>query len=440
MAEPTSNDQMETGTIADRPSRKVRIFNLAKLIALTGSAQVGVQAVGFISGILVIRLLTPAEYAYYVIANTVLGTMTILADGGVASGVMSQGAKVWQDRLKLGRVFATGIYLRSKFAVFSIVVSIPILIYLLLNNGADALTIGLICVTLVPAFYAGLWDSLLVIVPQLHQAVVPLQKNQLMVALGRMLLTGMSLFIFPWSYIALLASGIPRIIGNIFLKKENIKHADIRSSRDPEVQKAILGIVKRYMPGAVYFSLSGQITLWLISIFGNTTSVAQIGALGRFSMILALVNTLVATLITPRFARLSVNRNKLLLYYLSILAALMMFMLVIVGFTYLFPDQILWILGGEYSNLQFELVLCIIGSCMAVSSDIAFSLMASRGWMYNPLIYITVNVSAIIACAFTFDITTLKGALWMSIALSVCLYLMNILIFIRNNYRKTASV
>jgi hypothetical protein len=44
-------------------------------------------------GILIIRLL-PVEYAFYTLANTMHRTMTVLADGGITTGVMSQVGKV----------------------------------------------------------------------------------------------------------------------------------------------------------------------------------------------------------------------------------------------------------------------------------------------------------------------------------------------------------
>jgi len=148
------------------------IISWGKLISITGSAQILIQALGFASGILVIRLLPVEEYALYTLANTMLGTMTILADGGISTGIMSQGAKVWQDKEKLGAVLATGLYLRRKFAVGSLLVATPVLMYLLLHNNASWLTTLLIVGALIPAFFAALSDSLLEIVPKLHQDIV----------------------------------------------------------------------------------------------------------------------------------------------------------------------------------------------------------------------------------------------------------------------------
>ncbi len=70
------------------------MYGWGKLISVTGSAQVLIQALGFISGIIIIRLLPTEEYAFYTLANTMLGTMNILSDAGVSTGVMAQGGKV----------------------------------------------------------------------------------------------------------------------------------------------------------------------------------------------------------------------------------------------------------------------------------------------------------------------------------------------------------
>jgi hypothetical protein len=78
------------------------VVSWGKLISITGSVQLILQALGFASGILIIRLLPVQEYAFYTLANTMLGTMTVLSDGGISAGVMAQGGRVWKDKEKLG--------------------------------------------------------------------------------------------------------------------------------------------------------------------------------------------------------------------------------------------------------------------------------------------------------------------------------------------------
>ncbi len=399
------------------------VVNWGKLVSITGSAQLLVQLLGFSCGILIIRLLPLQEYAFYTLANTLLGTISVLADGGVSAGIMAQGGKVWNDKEKLGKVLATGLDLRKKFAFLSLLVSLPILFYLLIHNGASWLTALLIALAMIPAFFAALSDSLLEIVPKLHQSILPLQRNQMAVSIGRLLLTAITMLVFPWAFIAILAAGLPRMWGNIKLRKIVYGLADENQRPDTEIRTEILTLVKRIMPTSIYYCVSGHITIWLISIFGNTTSIAQLGALGRLSMLLLLFGFVVDTLIIPRFAKLIEDKKILFLRYLQIMGILLSFLLVAVTIVYLFPTPILWLLGDGYIGLPFELFLSVSGSCISLLAGVAFSLFSSRGWALPPYLVISINLVSIIILASIIDLSTLKGILLLNIGISIIAFI-----------------
>lgn len=402
-----------------------KVLEWGKLVGITGGVEVFVKAIGFVSGILLIRLLPIEEYALYTLANTMLGTMTVLADGGISAGVMSQGGKVWQNKEKLGVVLATGLDLRRKFAVGSLLVSLPILIYLLMHHEASILITTLITISLIPAFYAALSDSLLSIVPKLHQDIRPLQKNQLMVGVGRLFLTASFIVVFPFTFIALLANGFPRMYGNIQLRKISGKFADLTQKPDPVVRTEILSVVKRILPGAIYYCLSGQITIWLLSIFGDTYALAQIGALERFIMALSLIQVLVGTLAVPRFARLPLNKRLLVTRSFQIISGIIVFLLMVITMFYWFSDLFLWVLGNKYSGLQYELVLCIAGGCLNLLTGVIFSLYTSRGWVVKPILSISLSLCSVILGIWFFDISTLTGVLYYNIFLAIVQVLIN---------------
>jgi O-antigen/teichoic acid export membrane protein len=341
--------------------------------------------------------------------------MTILSDGGISTGVMAQGGKVWQDRQKLGAVLATGLDLRRKFAIVSLIVSIPILCYLLLHHGANWITTLLISASLIPAFYASLSDGLLQIPVKLHQSIPSLQRNQVEVGIGRLLLTGITLFAFPWAFVAIIANGIPRIWGNVKLRKIAEGFVDKEQTVDSAVKDEILKVVKKVLPGSIYYAISGQLTIWLISIFGNTTSVAQLGALGRLSMILSVFNVVITMLVTPRFARMKADFDLLLKRFVFIILSLFLIMGVSIGVTHVFSNQLLWLLGKEYSVLNFELFLCISGNFIALISGVIFSLHMARGWVLNPVILILLNLVSLILGMVLFDISDLQGILFYNI-------------------------
>jgi O-antigen/teichoic acid export membrane protein len=396
-----------------------KVFEWGKLITIVGSAQILVQAISLISGILVIRLLPTHEYALYTLANTMLGTMSLLADGGISTGVMSQGGKVWQDHEKLGTVLVTGFDLRKKFAIICILIAFPILIYLLRHHGASWLMSLLIPVSLIPAFFTGLSNNLIQIPLKLQQNITPLQKNQVEVSLSRLAMLGLTIFVFPWTFVAILAAGAPQIWTNRRLFNVSSRYADWNQMPDIAIKKEILFVVKRILPGAVYYCLSSQITIWLISIFGSTAAVAQMGALSRLAIVLNLFSVLFGTLISPRFSRLPSNRELLLRRFLQIHFGLLLLCLFIISIVWLFPTEVLWILGKDYSNLTKELILSIVGSCLGLISGSAFTIYSNRGYAMNPVISIGISVAAIVCGIALIDVSSLRGIFLLNIFIGV---------------------
>jgi O-antigen/teichoic acid export membrane protein len=396
-----------------------KAFEWGKLISVTGFAQILVQLISFICGILVIRLLPTQEYALYTLANAMLGTMILLADSGVSTGVMAQGARVWENEEKLGTVLVTGLDLRKKFAIGSLVIATPALLYLLRHHGASWLMSVLIIASLVPAFFTGLSGTLLEIVFKLRQNIIPLQKIQVMNNAGRLALLASTLLIFPWTFVALLAAGLPQIWANMRLRNLSADYVSWNQKPDNAVRKEILFFVKRVVPGAIYYCLSGQITIWLISIFGTSAALAQMGALGRLAMVLSFFGVLFSTLISPRFARLPADKVRLLKHFVYILAGMFALTVCIVGFTWLFPTQVLWILGKSYSNLKTELLLNIAAGCLSLIWGSAYVLGTARGWTINPVISIPVSILAIICGAVLIDVSTLKGVLVLNVFVAV---------------------
>jgi len=387
------------------------VYSWIKLIFISSFAQVGVQTISFLCGIIIIRSLPINEYALYTLANTALGTMTILSDGGISSGILSKGGKVWNDRDKLGAVLTTGLKLRNRFAIGSAIVSLPILIFLLIQHEASWLTITLICFSIIPAFYANLSESLLVIIPKLHQCILPIQKNQIKVELGRLALMSIFILIFPFTYLALLANGIPRVFGNVKLKKIASPFANLLQPVDSSVEKDILSMVKRIMPGAIYFCVSSQITIWLISLFGKTNTIAQVGALGRLSMALVLLQQLIAMFVEPRFAKMEFDKKKLVRSTSIVFSTVFILLFIVVVCVHLLSEHILWVLGENYSNLNYELVLSMIGGCIGLFGHTGLILYISKGWVMNPVITIFISlVSILLGIMFT-DVDTLRGIL-----------------------------
>ena len=404
-----------------------KVMEWGKMISITGGAQLFVQLTSFASGILCIRLLSTQEYALFVLANTMLGTMTMLADSGITNGVMAESGKVWQDRNKLGDVIATGLNLRRQFGLVSLLATMPLLGYLLITHGASWLMMALIILAIIPAFFAAQSDALYAIVPRLHQNIKPLQKNEIEVSLARVILNALLLLVFPYTFIALIANGIPRIYGNHRLKELSIRDANKDGVPDPLVRKAIIKVVSRTLPIVIYHCISGQISIWLISFFGTTNSISQIGALGRMAVGFTVFSSLFSTLVVPRFARLDSNKQQLLKRFLLIQVLTFLISLILLFSIWLFSDQILWVLGKNYYGLNYELMLVGAINCIGLIGGVCSQLVLSRGWFLKPYFLIGLNFSSTVISITFFNVSSLVGVLYFSIAVSIMAYLMDVI-------------
>jgi O-antigen/teichoic acid export membrane protein len=393
----------------------VKAYEWGKLFTVTGLSQLVVQSLGFVCGILVIRLLPTHEFALYVLANTMVGTLSVLADGGISTGVTSQGGKVWMDREKLGGVVATGFDLRKKFAAASLLIAIPAAILLLQTHHASWLMTFIIVLTIIISFFASLSGALLQVAPKLHQDILPLQQNQVMNNVMRLLVSTLTVTIFPFAFVAILANGLSQVWANLRLKKISDRYSDWSQKPDPAVRTEILKFVRKILPGSIYFCVSGQISIWLISMFGSTASIAQVGALSRLTMILTLLSSSINLLIVPRFARLTQDKDVVSGYYLKIQMLLLTASALFVSTSWFFSTEILWLLGARYANLETELVLATIGSCLNLVVGINYILNSSRGWLMSPLVVISAGIAGIIAGVSLIDVSTLRGVLLFNI-------------------------
>jgi O-antigen/teichoic acid export membrane protein len=371
----------------------------AKLVGITGGGQVAVQAVTFVCGLAVIRLISVEQYAFYTLATTMLGAMGVIADGGVSSGVMVEAGKVWRDRERLAGVISTGIYLRRRLAMASMAVGFPLLAMLLLWNGASWGVSAVICVALVPVLVATLSTPILDAPLRLHRQVWPLQSIN--VSAGFLRLGGLlcALSVWPAAAAALLVNGSSSIFANWRLRRASVPYIERGIPVDPEAKKQIVALVRRIMPNTIYYSFSSQLTIWLVSVFGSVVAVAQVGALSRIGLALAVAKTLVMTLLFPRFTQLAPTSPLIARRFLQLQGCLWLLSLAVFAAVFVLADPILWLLGPEYRSLKKELFLMVGSSLAGLAAFTSEKLSQSRGWVISPKYFIPAAILLQIALA-----------------------------------------
>jgi O-antigen/teichoic acid export membrane protein len=402
------------GGITQAASLVSRVGRRGKTLGTFVLVQLVVQMMGITSGILLVRTLSQAEYAYFTIAAAMLSTMNILADSGISIGVSAIGGRVWQDSERFGQLVNTGRHLRRHFAPFVIILVTPLFVWLLVSKGASAAYAGLIALVVLLALSCELPNVVLMMVPRLRSQVSRLQQVDLLGAVARLALVAAACFIYLNAAVAISATLLAALAQYFFLNRRVKDSIDSRAPVNAEDRSMMLKIVRSQAPNAVFFCIQGQIIVWLVSIFGDTRSVAEIGALGRLAIIFSVIFSVMSRIVEPDFARCQEPRI-LRRRYLQIVGAFCLFGLWLVALARLFPDHLLWILGAKYSHLRGELALMMALTAFGAVVTVMSSLNHAQAWIKHSWLSIPSVILTQILLLALFGIQTLDRVIWFGI-------------------------
>jgi O-antigen/teichoic acid export membrane protein len=408
-----------------------RALQRAKMVGSFAFVQAMVQLVGFASGILLVRWLDQNEYAYFTIANTMQGTINVLADMGISIGLVSIGGRVWQDRHRFGQLIATAQHFRRRLGLLAILVVTPVLYWLLTRNGASpiyaAVLVGAILLGLMVQFSLGV----LAVVPRLRSDVSRIQTIDLTGAIARLIALVGCAFLFLNAGVAVLVSSMAFLLQYWILRKYAAGVIDLNAPENAEDRVAMIGFIKNQAANAVFFCLQGQITIFLISFFGNrATSVAEVGALGRLAMIFAVMGQVLTNIFVPAFARCQ-DAARLRLQYFAIVAGVAGCCAAVIAAAAFFPNQFLFLLGSKYAHLQRELLLIVASTVLNVLTGAIWFLNASKAWVAGAWLYIPLTLATQVALIPYTDFSNVRQVLIFGVISAVPNLLLNMILSYR---------
>ncbi len=147
----------------------------------------------------------------------------------------------------------------------------------------------------------------------------------------------------------------------------------------------------------------------VISIFGHTKEIAEVGALGRLGAIFTILGSVLTTVVLPRFARVQLRRE-LIRKYIQVVCCYLAGGGALLFLAFLFPDQLVWVLGAKYKGLQSDVRYIVAASLLVSFIGLVFSLNAAKGWV-GGLYY---SIPVIVVCQFLaaafLNLATVRGA------------------------------
>ncbi len=374
-------------------------------------SQVGVQAINIATGFLIIRVLAKDDYANYTLINTLGPVILMLSDNGIGTGIFAIGRRIWQDDEKTGRLVSTGLQLRRKFALVSFLLLGPFLAWMLFRNHAPILTIALLTAVTLTGVSFQLTDAVMKAVLQLRQQIKILAKAGLLSSLLRLgLVAAFATFLHLNAFLATLG-GTCAIILETYLLVRAVKpqiHWD--APPDPEYKAAIISVVKKTAPLTIYFCVQGQVSIWLISFFGSTHQVADIGATGRLGVVFTILTSVYSTIVIPRFGRNN-GRRLLFVQFLQIVGSFILMLLMVVAFAKLFPAPFVMLLGSKYANMSDLLWLVMLSSGLGSLAGVVFGLNMTKGWIPPAILTIPVEIITQIILLLSLNLSKTENVL-----------------------------
>jgi O-antigen/teichoic acid export membrane protein len=396
------------------------------------SVQVVVQVIGFAAGILVIRNLPKREYALYTLGNTMLAAILVLADSGISSALTAIGGRIWHDRDRLSQLIRTALQLRRWMAMVTLPIVIPVLIWLLRQNGASVSKTAILVAVVLLGCGLELVTRIYAVALRLKSEIRQIQNQALVAAAVKLAIVAIAVYFWFNVEIAIFAVAAGFAVQYWMLRQWHTKHLDAHAPGDPEMRSEILGVVRKQAPHTIYYCLQTQITVWLISIFGNADSVADVGALSRLAVVFSILGALTFEVLFPAFARIQ-SAPMVRKRYLQIIFAFAGISASVIGVVALFPAQVLAVLGSQYSHLQTEGILMAVSSVLGAIAGLTWGLNASRAWIVPPMKFIPFAFAIQVVLVYFLNLSTVKGVVELSIfstvpsiAWAVCFALLRI--------------
>ncbi len=416
-----------------------RALHRARVVGSFAVVQASVQLIGFLSGILLVRFLAQREYAYFTIANTMQGTINLLADIGISVGLISIGGRVWHDRHRFGQLVNTALALRRKLGALAVLVITPIMYVMLVRNGASPFYAGVLIAVVLGGLVVQLSLGVLSVVPRLRSDLGRIQLIDVTGAVVRLLLISGLLFLFMNAGVAALVATVVLLLQYLMLRRYVVGVVDFDAPENDEDHREIVRLTRHLAANAVFYCVQGQITIFLIGFFAHqASSVAEVGALGRLAMIFSVMSNLLTNVFVPAFARCE-SRRKLRWLFFAIVGGVTLFSAAVVLGAIFFPDQFLFVLGHSYKHLQRELILMVGASVLSAVAGTLWALNASKAWVAGSWLYIPLTLATQVALIPFTDFSNVVGVLTFNLISLVPSLFLNVILSYRG-FRQFRSV
>lgn len=387
---------------SENSRRRIRII----LVYLAGQGLV--QLTNLLTGFLLLRWLTVDNYAQFIVAFTFQLTLGFLTDLGFSGTIVALVGPRGNDPTVIGSYIRSGRRIRNIMLLCLTPIAAVFYIQIVRQHHWATSTSVILFASIVASIYFSGTISYYGAPLLIHGRLSHYYRNQLAGALFRILTCGALYLVGSLSaWTTSWANALGYLVIGWFNARESRRFVKLPAHPDSKITRQMMQYVLPNLPSFVFFALQGQISLFLISLFGKTRNIAEVGALGRLGQLFLILAGFNAAVIEPFMARLPDKRVLRSYLIISLIACAICIPICCLGF--FDPKVLLLILGPRYASLQRETGWLVLSSCVGYLVGVLWIMTAARRWIYWTTTWTSIGLilsaQILFLCLFRIDST-----------------------------------
>lgn len=376
---------LTTQTRAHGPNRiSALLLNSRRISGILSRFFMGqgaLQGINILSGLYLVRTLSVEAYAQFGLASGFQQLAGLLMDLGFASTIIPLVGDQGEDRALVGRYVRAAKYLRDR--AFWVLAPVSIAVFLMImhrHHWGWATQVVLTISVLLSIYSSGkvsYYSAPLILHGRLKEFYLP----QTVVGIARLLVLLILRALGALNgWVATVMAALNIAINGKVLEKVTRQHIDWPKQDDPQANRDVLRYILPAIPAMIFAAFQLQSSVFLISIFGQTSNIAQVAALGRLSQIFGILTVFNAIIVEPSMAKL--QQTKVVPRYILLLTLAMAACAPVVVFGFVTPGIVLWLLGSKYEALHNVVGWAMLAGALNYISTLIWIMNRARKWVF----------------------------------------------------------
>lgn len=362
----------EPGRLRERAAR------WTKILAAFASAQGLAQLLSQLAGLIFSRTMEVHEYALFTLGASAIGFLIFITDLGSNSSLIYFFHHSRSETARFSPFHQAVRSLRSGALVVGVVAVLVFFPWVATLRGFTLSSAWLAALAVVATIVFQVPASIDLLLHRLANRYGLAYRAEVIGAAVRLALAaGLAALAFLPAWAALGTGALATAV-IAWLARSGPSPERVATELAPYRRK-VLRYLLPTLPSAVYFAFQGQLVVWLAASFGQTRTIAEVGALGRLGLIFGLFSTLSSTVFLPHLARIH-DEGAYWRRYLAFGLFLALISVGMLALAALLPEPFLWLVGPNYSGLDHELLLVVAGAGIHLLGSYAVAVNGARSW------------------------------------------------------------